>query len=70
MATLTDRLWESGGKMRSAYQVWWVSREGKRRTATFHDQAAAEFFLAEITKREDRWRAERLLKEIDGAAHG
>lgn len=66
MATWTDRYSESGGRIRKSYIVRFKNREGRRQIATFQTPEAAQYFHQEITKKEQFWKAEQLLKELEG----
>ncbi|MFC7663727.1 hypothetical protein ACFQWF_14845 [Methylorubrum suomiense] len=66
MASGGERFHETDGKLKRAWVARYFDREGKRRHVTFQTQEAWSYFLEEIKKKEDLWKAERLLSKIGG----
>lgn len=51
--------------MKQAFQIRFVSKEGKRKTATFRTIEAATYFFNEVSKKEDQWKAVRLIEQME-----
>lgn len=68
MATKNERFWEAQGRMKRSFIVTFVNAVGKRQTATFSTNEAADYFLTEILKKEQVWKAKRLLASLEEEA--
>lgn len=66
MACGGERFHEHGGKLKRAWVARYVDREGKRRHVTFQTEEAWSYFLSEVRKKEDIWKAERILDQMGG----